>query len=174
MTDDASPVDPDASDSGPEGAATPKAPEAGSPAAPAGWYPVEGAQRYWDGSEWTEHVAPAAVPAAGTGVLDGMDPKSLAMLTHLMGIFFGFIPSLIVYLVKRDDPFVRFHAAQALNFEITLIIAYTVAAIAIIVLIGLLLLPLIFFGSLAIHIVAGLAANRGEYYRIPFAIPLFS
>jgi hypothetical protein len=30
---------------------------------PAGWYPLNGEQRYWDGSEWTDHRAPAPVPA---------------------------------------------------------------------------------------------------------------
>lgn len=30
---------------------------------PAGWYPLNGEQRYWDGVRWTEHRAPAAVPA---------------------------------------------------------------------------------------------------------------
>ena len=34
-----------------------------SPAAPAGWYPhpeMAETVRYWDGSVWTDHVAPAA------------------------------------------------------------------------------------------------------------------
>lgn len=146
---------------------------ADEPAAPPGWYPVDGVQRYWNGTAWTEHVAP--VPATGTGgALDGMDPKTLAMLTHLAGLVFGFIPSLIVYLLKPNDPFVRHHASQALNFQITLIIAYVVAAALILLLIGLLLLPVIFLGSIAIQIVAALAANRGEYYKIPLAIPLLS
>lgn len=30
---------------------------------PAGWYPLEGEQRYWDGFVWTEYRAPAAAPA---------------------------------------------------------------------------------------------------------------
>jgi len=142
------------------------------PAAPPGWYPVDGVQRYWDGTEWTDHVAP--VPATTGGGLDSMDPKTVAMLTHLAGIVFGFIPALIVYLVKSNDPFIRHHAAQALNFQITLVIAYTAAAVLIIVLIGLLLLPVIFLGSIVIQITAALAANRGEYYKIPLAIPLIS
>jgi hypothetical protein len=29
---------------------------------PAGWYPLHGEQRYWDGLRWTEHRAPAAAP----------------------------------------------------------------------------------------------------------------
>lgn len=32
--------------------------------APAGWYPqTDGSQRYWDGTAWTAHTAPAAPPA---------------------------------------------------------------------------------------------------------------
>lgn len=34
---------------------------------PAGWYPhpsMAGTQRYWDGSRWTDHVAPGAPAAA--------------------------------------------------------------------------------------------------------------
>src|SRR4051812_40931375 len=30
---------------------------------PAGWYPLHGEQRYWDGARWTEHRAPAATLA---------------------------------------------------------------------------------------------------------------
>ena len=33
--------------------------------APAGWYPQpDGTQRYWDGSQWTEHIAPGAGASA--------------------------------------------------------------------------------------------------------------
>lgn len=31
-------------------------------AAPAGWYPLNGELRYWDGLIWTQHTAPAALP----------------------------------------------------------------------------------------------------------------
>jgi len=29
------------------------------PTAPAGWYPAGGSLRWWDGSAWTDHTAPA-------------------------------------------------------------------------------------------------------------------
>lgn len=32
------------------------------PQAPAGWYPVGGVQRFWDGVAWTQHIAPIAPP----------------------------------------------------------------------------------------------------------------
>lgn len=35
---------------------------------PAGWYPqADGRQRYWDGSQWTEHFAPGGVEQGATG-----------------------------------------------------------------------------------------------------------
>lgn len=34
-----------------------------------GWYPVdEATQRYWDGAQWTEHVAPLAAPVRSSGL----------------------------------------------------------------------------------------------------------
>jgi hypothetical protein len=42
---------------------------------PAGWYPQEGQQRYWDGAAWTDHYAPlvaaVAAPAATTTLAAG-------------------------------------------------------------------------------------------------------
>jgi hypothetical protein len=33
------------------------------PVTPAGWYPLNGELRYWDGARWTEHRAAPAAPA---------------------------------------------------------------------------------------------------------------
>jgi hypothetical protein len=34
-----------------------------------GWYPVDATtQRYWDGTRWTEHVAPLAPPPSQPGL----------------------------------------------------------------------------------------------------------
>lgn len=148
---------------------------------PAGWYPDEnaGLQRYWDGAEWTDQVAPpigAAAPGspvvpAGAG-LDAADPKMIATITHVLGIFFSFIPALVVYLVKSDDPFVRHHAAQALNLEITLWIAWIITVALFFVLIGFLIAPFLFIAGIVLHVLPAMAANRGEYYNIPLTIPI--
>ena len=37
-------------------------PVASAVTTPAGWYPLNGEQRYWDGFTWTEHRAPAPAP----------------------------------------------------------------------------------------------------------------
>lgn len=58
------------------------------------------------------------------------DDNQMAMWAHLIGIlscmssFLGIIGTLVFYLVNRDkNPFVRQHAAQSLNFQITYFIA---------------------------------------------------
>ncbi|KZE95364.1 hypothetical protein AVP42_00340 [Agromyces sp. NDB4Y10] len=67
-------------------------------AAPAGWYPDgNGGQRYWDGSAWTEHTAPAADGATGTHADSAAGPaaadaaaKSFVvtwLLALLVGVF---------------------------------------------------------------------------------------
>jgi len=137
--------------------------------APPGWYPdAQGQMRWWDGQQWGQ--AQAAVPAAAPS---STDPKTMAMLAQLLGIFTGFLGPLIIYLVNGEkDPFVRHHSAEALNFQITLLIAYLVAGVLVLVLIGLLLLPVIWIASIVFMIQATIAANRGEWYRYPINIRL--
>ena len=70
--------------------------------------------------------------------LSPADEKLWATLVHVGGILFNWIPALIGYLVLKDrGPFVRAHTATALNFQITLFIAYVVGWILSIVGIGL-------------------------------------
>jgi uncharacterized Tic20 family protein len=58
---------------------------------------------------------------------------TLAILAHLGGIFFGFVPALIIMLVTKDE-ILKKHAKAALNWQISLIIYSVVFAIIAIVL----------------------------------------
>ncbi len=128
-------------------------------------------QGYWDGTRWTGDTAPlTAPPMAGTS-----DENTMAMLCHLLAIFTGFLGPLILFLVKKDESqYVRHHAAESLNFQISLIIVYIVTAILFLVIIGFLLLPVVIIGSLVLEIMASVAANRGEWYRYPLNIRFVS
>lgn len=136
---------------------------------PPGWYPDgAGGWRWWDGQRWG---APAPQgPAPG-----GTDPRTMAMLAHLLAIFTGFIGPLIIYLTSgRDDPFVRHHSAESLNFQITVLIAYIVSFVLILVLVGLLMLMVVGIGALVLEIVGSVAAYRGEWWRYPVNIRFVS
>ena len=101
--------------------------------------------------------------------------KNIAVLTHLGGIFFGFIPALIVWLLKKDDsPFVGEQAREALNFQITVLIAYVAAWVLAWVLVGFVLLPIIYVGSLVLCIIAAVQVSKGEDYKYPFTLRLIN
>ena len=90
------------------------------------------------------------------------------MLAHVLGIFFSFIPPLIILLAKGDSSgFVRDQAVEALNFQITVILAYIVSAVLIIVVIGLIMIFAVGIASVILAIIAAIAASRGEAYRYP-------
>ena len=96
------------------------------------------------------------------------DEKTLAVLAHVLAIFFGFLGPLVIYLVaKPEQRFARHHASEALNFSITLFIAAIVCVILMFVLIGFLLIFVVWIGGLVLHIMAAMAASRGEWYRYP-------
>lgn len=101
----------------------------------------------------------------------------MAMLTHLSGIILGFIVPLIVWLVnkgKAGKEFLEDQSKEALNFQITILIAYVVANI-----LGRVpglgfLFWAIWIVNIVFCIMAGMAANKGERYRYPFALRLIS
>ncbi len=156
---------------------------------PAGWYPTpDGQQRYWDGFAWTNDFAPGAAGlgtgsvnrGSAVGAFPTSDERTTAMVAHLLGLGAAFIGPLIIYLIKKDEsPFVRDQAAEALNFAISMAIYFTayivVSIILIFVIVGifmLMLAPFLALGVLALHIVAAVRANRGEYFRYPLTIRL--
>jgi uncharacterized Tic20 family protein len=50
------------------------------------------------------------------------DEKTMAMLAHVLQIFTWWIGPLVIFIVKQDSKFVRFHALQALLWQIALIV----------------------------------------------------
>ncbi len=101
----------------------------------------------------------------------GTDSRNLALLSHLLGLFTGFLGPLIIWLVKKDqDPFVDDQGKEALNFQITMVIAALCCLIAFCaapVLILIVQIIRIVFG-----IIATIEASKGRRYRYPFCIRL--
>ncbi|AWS41509.1 DUF4870 domain-containing protein [Streptosporangium sp. 'caverna'] len=114
-------------------------------------------------------------PPGTYGPRPGSDDTTLAMLAHLLGLLTWFVGPLVVYLAKKDEaPYVRDQAAEALNFQLTLMIAYAVSWILAFVLIGFILMFVVWIGSIIFMIIAAIAANRGENYRYPMNIRFVS
>lgn len=99
------------------------------------------------------------------------DDRTMAMLSHLLGIFFGILGPLIIWLIKKDQsPFVDAHGKESLNFQITLLIAYMVSGVLAIILIGAVLALVVWIASIIFMIQGTIAANSGQDYRYPVSI----
>jgi uncharacterized Tic20 family protein len=103
--------------------------------------------------------------------LNPSDEKLWATLVHVGGIFFNFIPALIGYLVLKDrGPFIRQHTATALNFQLTVLIAYIVSWILTFIIIGIVLFFVVWVLDIVFSILAAVAANKGQPYKYPLTI----
>ena len=101
------------------------------------------------------------------------DEKTMGMLSHAGGIFFGFVPSLIIYLTKgNESAYIKEESKEALNFQIAVAIAYTVSSFAVILLIGLLMLPVVWIASTIFSVMGAMAASSGKAYRYPLSLRL--
>ncbi len=103
------------------------------------------------------------------------DDKTMGMIAHLSGIVTGFIGPLVVWLInkdKTDKEWLIGQAKEALNFQITIAIAWFACIILSFVVIGMFLIPVVMIAALVLAIMAGMKANSGEDYRYPFAIRL--
>src|ERR1044071_3427188 len=85
--------------------------------------------------------------------------KTMAILSHILCIVVGFIAPLVIYLVKKDSPYVQAHAKESLNFQLTMILAFIVSAILIIVFIGILLIWALAIANLVLVIIATIRAS---------------
>jgi uncharacterized Tic20 family protein len=97
--------------------------------------------------------------------------RLLAILSHVLTFFAWIFAPLVIYFIKRDESaFVREHAKESLNFQLTLIIAYIVSGILVLLLVGIFLLILIGFMQLVLVIIATVRAAENQIYRYPFTI----
>ncbi len=116
----------------------------------------------------------------GGGAAPDRDAQQWGMIAHLSALIGFVIPfgnvigPLVVWQMKKDMPFVVDQGKEALNFQITVIIAVFVCLLLSFIVIGMLLLPLVGIGALVLTVIAGIKANEGEAYRYPFTLRLVS
>jgi uncharacterized Tic20 family protein len=101
------------------------------------------------------------------------DDRNMALIAHLGGIFFGFIPAFLIWLMKKDEPgYVTDQAKEALNFQILMAVCIVVSCVLIIIFIGVLLLVLTGLANLIFCIVAAMKTADGQAYKYPVSLRL--
>ncbi|MFW5933935.1 MAG: DUF4870 domain-containing protein, partial [Actinomycetota bacterium] len=136
-------------------------------------------------------AGPAGMPAPHPSGLTS-EVRGWAIGAHLGGLVLGvltgaalgFLAPLLVWLLKRDEePFLDHHGKEALNFQLTVLLALVVGALAMVpaVIFGVLTLGIgfVIVGAVglaalavwvALPIVASVKASNGEGYRYPITI----
>ncbi|WP_353809807.1 DUF4870 domain-containing protein [Agromyces sp. SYSU T00194] len=133
-----------------------------------------------DPQQPAESAEPAAQPAAPAPLSQSEDIQ-WASYAHLGGIL-GFLPSLIIWLIFKDrGSFTDTEAKEALNFQITMVMASVAIWILTSILTAISFGILFFLGflnyapwivSVIFSIIAFMQVKDGNHYRYPFAIRL--
>ena len=123
---------------------------------------------------------PPQQPGYGPLAVPTPEEKNWALAAHV-GTFvaawfaMGFLAPLVIMLVKgKDSAFVRRHAVESLNFQISLLIYLVVSFILAFVLIGFVLMAAVGVFALVVIILATIKAANGEDYRYPLCIRMVS
>lgn len=101
--------------------------------------------------------------------------RNFALAAHLLllaGQVVPVVPSLILWLVKRDESaFIDDHGKEAVNFQISLIIYVIISFILMPACgIGGILFAGVYVLAIVTMILASIAASNGRYYRYPMCI----
>lgn len=148
-------------------------------AAPPGWYRDHtGYPRWWDGAQWGPYAPPPAVPRDSS--------QALAVIAHLGIVAGGVILPLAIYLSEgKKNSFVRHHAREALNFQLTFLILFFVGFLLYFgsfflsfaadssfpgFFFPFSLMPLIWFGAIGFSVMGAVRASQHQGWRYPVAI----
>jgi uncharacterized protein len=111
-------------------------------------------------------------PTTDVSLSVSQDSKNLALLLWLGTIFFGFIPGLVMYLVKKDDAYILDQSKEALNWSITALIGYVAGMILAIIVIGVFVMAAVGICHLVFCIMGVIAVSSGKSFRVPYALRL--
>lgn len=110
-------------------------------------------------------------PIVEGGLTD--EDKLWAMFAHLSGLIgISVFGPLIIWLIKKESStFIEDQAKEALNFQLSVLIAVIVLGATCV---GVVLLPVVGVAAIVYAVIGGIAANRGEKYRYPYTFRMIN
>lgn len=105
------------------------------------------------------------------------DERNWAMFCHLSALVGFIIPlgsilgPLVLWLMKKDEmPMVAEHGRKALNFQLTMLLAYIVCFMLLFVVVGVILLPIVCIFAFIMVVIAAIKASDGKSFDYPLSI----
>jgi uncharacterized Tic20 family protein len=107
-----------------------------------------------------------------TAVSSTKEDNNTAVIMDVAMLFVFLISPLVLYLTKKDRPFIMDQARENLNMNITVLLGWIVSAVLTIIVIGVVgyIVTGIYF--LVVTILAAVANSNGKFYRYPYIIRL--
>jgi uncharacterized Tic20 family protein len=113
---------------------------------------------------------PETTPNAAT--VSDSETKTWAVLVHLGGIFFFFLPGLVaLVLCEGRSAVISREARAALNFQLTVLIGYLVGFFTLWILVGFVVLVAVIVLNAVFCIMAAVEAGRGERAKYLVSVP---
>jgi uncharacterized Tic20 family protein len=100
------------------------------------------------------------------------EDNNTAVIMDIAMLFVFLFSPLILYLIKKDRPFVLDQARENLNMNITVLLGWILSAVLSIIFIGVIGYIIIGIYFLVVTILAAVANSKGQFYRYPFIIRL--
>jgi len=99
----------------------------------------------------------------GSSKYTNLEPNIAGALAYLITPFSG----IALWLIEKDDKFVRFHAFQSILFGVISYIAWMIASSTVFIWLGFLLLPLATVGFFILFALLMWKAYNHEMYELP-------
>lgn len=121
--------------------------------------------------------APDYRPGGGQAPMSPQDERTWGLIAHAAPLgamlasagTLGFVGSLVVYVLYKDrGPFVRAHAANSLNVQITTAIILVISLPLMLLLVGFVTFGAALLYALVVHVVGCIKAYNGEWWTPPF------
>jgi len=117
-------------------------------------------------------------PSEGSRIAAVLAHLSAPIAAILSAGLLSLLGPLLVWLIKKDDPFARRAAAGAFNFNLTFWVLFVVSWLLIFTVIGIIvavpLLLALFVVSAWCHIKGAIRASNNETYDYPFQLRVLS
>ena len=127
--------------------------------------------------------APSGGPPPMSSIPITPDDRTWATMAHVASIIAMFVGGLsvlgplIVWLVKKNESeYIAHHGREALNFQITMLIAFAILFVAGFVTCGITwaMCALLGIANIILSIIGAIRANDGQLWTYPFSIRLVS
>lgn len=102
-----------------------------------------------------------------------LNDRQLAVMCHILGMMTSvFVPLVYVLSKKGDSEFLIHHETQALNFQITMLLAMALAVwLDMFVFCHAYLIPVVLISDVTLSVTAAIRANESLLYIYPLAVP---